>query len=180
VLRLLFVLVLTAVLGTPAAMAAEPAETGDGTPADEGQPVVQEQPMTQAELAVIIVRMLGLESEIDANVGAKSTLSVRPEVSPMVYVEFLRRMGIHPLPDWDPNAEVTKEALAVILVQVLGLLAEVEDRSDPNAYVTVLEERDLILTNVRDVLSEIEVINPVIQIPIGGLFQENLSTTRGR
>ena len=179
-LRLLCMFLLIMAFAVPAAMAAEAAPNGEGTPANETQPVVQEKPMTQGELAIIIVRMLGLESEIDANVGAKSTLSVRPEVSPIVYVNFLRGMGIHPLPDWDPNAEVTKEVLAVVLVQLLGLLGEVENRNLPDDYVAVLEARDIVLTNVREVLSEIEVINPVVQIPIGGLFQDNLSTIRGR
>lgn len=185
-LRLFCMVLLAAVLGIPAVIAAEPAETqeqpppptdGDGTAAD--QPVVEEQPMTQAELAVIIVRMLGLDSEIDQSVGGKSTFGVRPEVTPIVYIDFLRKMGIHPLPDWDPNAEVTKEVLAVVLGQVLGLTGLVHNPADPNDWIAVLEEHDIVLTNIREVLSEIEVTNPVVQIPLGGLYQDNLSTIRG-
>jgi hypothetical protein len=180
VLRLLSMVLLVTALAIPAAMAAEPVGNDGAATAPEEQPVVQEKPMTQAELAVIIVRMLGLESEIDANIGGKSTFSFRSDISPIVYIDFLRRMGIHPLPDWDPNAEVTKEALAVVLIQLLGLVGEVQNRSLPSDYILVCETHDIILTNVRQVLSEIEVINPVVQIPIGGLFQENLSTIRGR
>jgi len=80
---------------------------------------------------------------------------------------------------WAIDEEVTKEVIAVVVVQVLGLVWEVEDRDSPDDYVAVLEARDLILTNVRDVLSEVEVINPVVHIPLAGLYQDNLSATRG-
>ncbi|MBN1917042.1 MAG: hypothetical protein JW889_03955 [Verrucomicrobia bacterium] len=178
--KLICLFPMVVVLAMSAAFAAEPAANGDEAPGDAEQPVVEEKPMTQAELAVIIVRMLGLESEIDRSIGGKATFDVRPDIWYMAHINFLRRMGIYPLPDWDPNAEVTKEVLAVVLVQLLGLLGEVEDLNVPGDYVAALEARDIELTNVRDVLSEIDIINPVVQIPIGGMFQDNLSTTRGR
>jgi hypothetical protein len=171
------------VLTIPRALAAEPAN-GEATPPEGGQgeapPVVEEKPMTQGDLAVAIVRMLGLESEIDANIGAKATLLLNPDIAKQVYANFLASRGIHPLGGWKINEPVTKEVLAVVVVQVLGLLAEVEHPDNPDDYIAVLEAHDIILTSVRDVLSEIEVINPVVQIPgVAGLYFENLSAIRG-
>jgi hypothetical protein len=162
------------VLAAPRAFAGEPAN-GEGTP-----PVVQEKPMTQGELAVAIVRMLGLDSEIDENMGAKATLLLNPTVAQQVYADFLASRGIRPLEGWKINEPVTKEVLAVVVVQVLGLLGEVENRDNPDDYIAVLEAHDIVLTSVRDVLSEIDVINPVVQIPgLAGLYSENLTPTRG-
>jgi len=175
VLRFKVMVLLFLVFAVPCAYAAEPAADGD----EAGKPVVKEKPMTQAELAAVIIRMLGIESEIDQNAGAKTALLMRPNNFKMVYIDFMRSRGIQPLGGWKPNEEVTKEVLAVVVVQVLGLLSEVEDPEDPDDYVAVLEEHDLILTNVRDVLSEIEVINLVQIIPGSSPYDDNLSAVRG-
>lgn len=136
--------------------------------------------MTQGDLAVAIVRMLGLESEIDQNIGAKATLLLNPAPAKQVYADFLASRGVQPLGGWKINEVVTKEVLAVVVVQVLGLLDEVENKDKPDEYIAVLEAHDIILTSVRDVLSEIEVINPVVQIPgVAGLYFDNLSPARG-
>ena len=162
---LLLILALVAVRG----YAAEAAEPGEGEAVDgestdggsEDEPVVEEEPMTQGELAIAIVRMLGLESEIDANMGAKALFSLRPELNVRVYTAFLASRGVHPLEGWDPDAPVTLDVLSVVVVQVLGLTREVSNLQDPVAYRRVLEAHDLIVANIRDVLSEVEVINTV-------------------
>ncbi len=169
--RLFCTSLLLLVLAVPYVFAAEPAEAEGETPAEDAEPVVEEKPMTQAELAVAIVRMLGLENELP------------PGATELDYIDFLRGRGVQPLPTWNPHEEVTKEVLAVVVVQVLGLLSEVADKENVNDYVTVLEEHDLILTSVRDVLSEIEVINPLVQIIRGTSldgYEDNLSSIRGR
>ena len=156
------------------AYAAEPGENEE-----EAEPVVEETPMTQGELAVAIVIMLGLESEIDNHAGAKATLLLRPNGSELIHADFLSGRGVRPLEGWEINEEVTNEVLAVVVVQVLGLVWDVGNRDDPDDYIAVLEARDLILTSVRDVLSELEAINPVVHIPLAGLYQNNLSAIRG-
>lgn len=187
----LFVLALAFVL--PGVYAAEPAEGEEDTsaeeneattPEDEAAVVVEEKPMTQGELAIIIVRMLGLASEIDENIGTRK-LTLRSDNVALAAIDLLRSRGVQPMASqggWQADKEVAPEVLAVVIVQVLGLLSEVEDPNDPSAYVAALEARGLILTNVREVLSEIEVVNPVVQIIRGSSlpFEDNLSPTRGR
>lgn len=152
--------------------AAEPAGNEEETSADETEPVVEEKPMTQGELAVAIVRMLGLENELP------------PDATELDYAELLRGRGVGPLPDlvWDVKAVATNEVVAVVVVQVTGLSYLVEDKKNPDHYARVLEERGLILTNVRDVLSEIEVVNPLVQIWPGAAepYEDNVTTVRGR
>jgi hypothetical protein len=172
VVRFLWVPLLLVALAVPCVYAAEPADGEGGTAADGTEPVVEEKPMTQGEFAVAIVRMLGLETELP------------PDATELDYAEFLRARGIGPLPDmeWDVTAEVTNDIVAVVVVQALGLLNLVEDRTKPEFYARVLEERGLILTNVRDVLSEIMVVNPLVYIWPGaaGTYWDNVTSVRGR
>jgi hypothetical protein len=184
VIRILWLALLSITLvvshaSTP--LAAEPEGTGDEADAEVAEPVVEEKPMTQGELAIIIVRMLGLESEIDEAYGAQTRLRYRPDTPAIVFCNFLADHGVHPLKGWFVNEEVTKEVLAVVVVQVTGLLAEVEDPADENAYVAALEARDIELSSVRDVLNEIEKRNLVVQIVPGrtGTYERNLSSVRG-
>ena len=188
----LFLLVFA--LALPGVYAAEPAgdegdtdESAEGTETqgDEGEVVVEEKPMTQGELAITIVRMLGLASELDENIGTRK-LTLRSDSVALAAIDLLRSRGVQPLASqggWQADKEVTPEVLAVIVTQVLGLASLVENPDDPDAYVAVLEARGLILTNVRDVLSEIEVVNPVVQIirgSLGGPYEDPLSPDRGR
>jgi hypothetical protein len=195
-MRFLSILLLILALAAAQGYAAEPTEPAEGEegPAVDGEnagdeaegeaePVVEEEPMTQGELAVAIVRMLGLESEIDANMGAKSMFALRPELNVRVYTNFLASRGVHPLPAWDPDAPVTIDVLAVVVVQVLGLIREVDNLEDPVAYRRVLEAHDLIVASIRDVLSEVEVINTVQIIrgsSLGGLYHRNLTPVAGQ
>ncbi len=182
-IRILWLALLAFTLIACHAFAAEPAgleETDAEGTADAAEPVVEEKPMTQGELAIIIVRMLGLESEVDEAYGAQTRLRYRPDTPALVFCYFLAEHGVHPLKGWHPDEEVTKEVLAVVVIQITGLLAEVEDPADENAYVAALEARDIELTSVRDVLSEIEKRN-LVQIVPGrmGTYERNLSNVRG-
>jgi hypothetical protein len=172
VVRFLWVPLMLVALAVPYVYAAEPADDEGATGTEEAEPVVEEKPMTQGEFAIAIVRMLGLNSELP------------PDATELDYAEFLRARGIGPLPDleWDVTAEVTNDIVAVVVIQALGLVDLVEDRKKPEHYARVLEERGLILTNVRDVLSEIEVVNPLVYIWPGmaGPYEDNLSSVRGR
>jgi hypothetical protein len=162
-------------------LAAEDGETDGEGEAEVVEPVVEEKPMTQGELAIIIVRMLGLESEIDEAYGAQARLRYRPDTPAIVYCNFLADHGVHPLKGWFVDEEVTKEVLAVVVIQVTGLLAEVKNPADEESYVAALEARDIELSSVRDVLSEIEKRNLVVQIVPGrmGTYERNLSSVRG-
>lgn len=188
-IRVLWLTLLAVALAACQASAAEPATPGEGTDggtdggtAETGQPVVEEKPMTQGELAIIIVRMLGLEDEIDEAYGAQAGLGLRPDTFALIYCNFLAQRGVHPLGGWRPDEEVTKEVLAVVVIQITGLLGEVENLDDAASYVAALEARDIQLASVRDVLSEIEKRNLVVQIPgrLAGVYERNLSSVRGR
>ena len=183
-IRVLWLTLLAAMLVACHALAAEPPAPQEGdedAAAEEAVPVVEEKPMTQGELAIIIVRMLGLESEIDEAYGAQARLRYRPDTFMLVYCNFLAERGVHPLKGWNPYEEVTKEVLAVVVIQITGLLAEVEDLAVEADYVAALEARDIELSSVRDVLSEIEKRNLVEIVPgrLGG-YERNLSSIRGR
>jgi hypothetical protein len=192
VIRFLSILLLVLALAAARGYAAEPAGGeggtavgGEGTADGAGgaEPVVEEKPMTQGELAVAIVRMLGLESEIDANAGAKALFDLSPDLNVRVYTNFLASRGVQPLGGWDPDAPVTVDVLSVVVVQVLGLVREVDNLDDAVAYRRVLEAHDLVLVNIRDVLSEVEVINTVQIIrgsSLTGPYHDNLSPTTGQ
>lgn len=107
---------------------------------------------TQGQLAAAIVRSLGLEDEI----GFDRTVEE--------YMNFLHAKGIAPLSGWDANAEVTKEVLAVVVVQTLGFGPEVRDPTNPSAYVAVLDDHGFSLEDVRKVLSNIFVLNVVTEV----------------
>ena len=90
---------------------------------------------------------------------------------------------MYPLGGWDPDAPVTLDVLSVVVVQVLGLTREVSNLDDAVAYRRVLEAHDLIVANIRDVLSEVEVINTVQIIrgsSLAGLYRDPLSPTSGQ
>ena len=173
VVKLLWMPLLILALAVPCVYAAEPADGDEEeTPAEEAEPVVEEKPMTQGEFAVAIVRMLGLDNELP------------PGATEVDYVEYLRGKGIGPLPNltWDASAELTNDVIAVVVVQVVGLTWAVEDPTNVEHYRRVLEEHDLILTSVRDVLSEIEVVNPLVYIwpGLAGSYRDNVTSVRGR
>lgn len=122
---------------------------------------------TQGQLAVAIVRSLGLEEEIGN------------DQSVIAYTLFLAGRGIKPLGGWDVNAEVTKEVLAVVVVQTLGLMSEVQDRTNVADYIRVLDDRDISIEDVRKVLSNIFVVNVLVDI-VGATPEERvLSVTTG-
>jgi hypothetical protein len=110
---------------------------------------------TQGQLAVAIVRSLGLEEEIGF------------DQSPVAYAAFLAGRGISPLNGWNVNLEVTKEDLAVVVVQTLGLMPEVQDKTNVADYIRVLDDRDISIEDVRKVLSNIFVVNVLVDV-IGG------------
>ena len=184
VIKVLWLTLLAVALAVCHASAAEPASPGEADgdeAAGAAEPVVEEKPMTQGELAIIIVRMLGLEDEIDEAYGAQARTRLRPDAFPLVYCNFLAKRGVAPLKGWLVDEEVTKEVLAVVVILVTGLFEEVEDPSREESYVAALEARGIELANVRDVLSEIEKRNLVVQIVPGrAAYERNLSSVRGR
>jgi len=192
VFKPLWIACLLVALALPYAAAAQAAESDTEETADnqtgqtnnETETVVEEKPMTQAELAAVIVRMLGLSSEIHETIGTRQ-LGFRADSFALACIDLLRGRGIQPLKSqggWQPNEVVTLKVLAVIVTQVLGLTSLVEDPENPDDYVAVLEARGLLMTNVRDVLSEIEVVNPIVQTVRGSSLPPEvpLSETRGR
>lgn len=126
---------------------------------------------TQGETAKTLAMMLGLEGEVEGDGSA------------LDYINFWRGHGINPLGGWDPNAETTDEVLAELLVQLLGLLGEVGDPTNPQDYVEVLDRLGLGLSNVRDVLNDLTLNGLFVQIvhtsPFAGLYDGNMSPARG-
>jgi len=126
---------------------------------------------TQGALAKAIVKMLGLEDQMD------------PNATDQDYASFLASMGAFPFGGWRVGSVATEEDLAVILVKVLGLLPEVDDPNNPDDYLALLRERGLGLGSVRNILGNSGGTNPLAPVvggtPLSGLYQENVSTVRG-
>jgi hypothetical protein len=120
--------------------------------AEEAKPEAKKGVLTQGQLAVAIVRSLGLEEEIGN------------DQSFVAYTQFLAGRGICPLAGWDINLEVTKDVLAVVVVQTLGLMSEVQDKTNIADYIRVLDDRDISIEDVRKVLSNIFVVNVLTDI----------------
>ena len=147
--RLFAILSIAGLIFASTAFAAEEAK------ADPEKKAEQEVVFTQGQLAVAIVRALGLEDQI----GFDQTVQG--------YIAFLTGRGISPLPHWNANAPVDKETLAVVVVKTLGLMTQVQDADNAGDYIRVLEERDIAISateDVRRVLSNIFVVNTLTEI----------------
>jgi len=123
---------------------------------------------TQGELAADLVKMLGLEGEMGPNAtGAE-------------YANFLAGFGVGPLGGWNPGGQVNDDVLAVLLVQILGLLPEVGNKGDVKDYLAVLREHNLVLGNVRAALNNMGNVQIVDRSKLASLYSQNLSSVRGR
>jgi hypothetical protein len=124
---------------------------------------------TQGDLAKALVKMLGLEGQVDADAADED------------YGAFLASMGVAPPGGWHMRRFVDEELLAMILIQLLGLRKEVPDPGDPAQCIALLKERGLLLTNVRDLLGNSNLLTQTRDDTARpGLYQNNLSSTRGR
>jgi hypothetical protein len=128
--------------------------------------------MSHLELAQAMVRALGLQQDLPAT------------ATPADYATYLAGKGIAPLRGWVPDAEVTKDDLAVVTVLALGLAEEVEKADDPVSYMAVLDERQISLATVKDVISNVTVTSTVTTLvlysPITVLYETFLSPVEGR
>ncbi len=123
--------------------------------------------MTHMQLAQAIVRALGLQSDLDVS------------ATPADHATYLQGRGIAPLRGWIAGAQVTKEDLAVVSVEGLGLLGEVEDPKLPEAYMAVLDSRQISLATVADVIANVTVQSAITELvlysPIAVLYETFLS-----
>lgn len=128
--------------------------------------------MTHLELAQAMVRALGLQQDVPAT------------ATPVDYTTYLAGKGIAPLRGWIADAEVSKDDLAVVTVLALGLADEVEKDDDAVSYMAVLDERQISLTTVKDVISNVTVTSTVTTLvlysPITVLYETFLSPVEGR
>ncbi|NQT82200.1 hypothetical protein HQ563_04205 [bacterium] len=128
--------------------------------------------MTHTELAQAIVRALGLQSDLPVN------------ATPADYGTYLQGKGIAPLRGWIPGADVTKDDLAVVTVEALGLAGEVENAAEVDSYMAVLDERDISLATVMDVVRNVTVGEAITELvlysPIAVLYETFLSPVEAR
>lgn len=142
-----------------------------GPGGDGGRGGGKEKKTTQGELAKSIVKMLGLEGEMD------------PDATEDDYAAFLAAMGIGPPDGWNLDDFVDEELLALILVQLLGLGGQLENPNDPLQCLALLKERGLLLTSLRELLGNTNRSFPMQTrggTAASGLYQDNLSSVRGR
>lgn len=112
-----------------------------------GQAAAQESeaaPVTQAELASMMSKVLGLQRFLP------------PTPSAADYLFALAQNGISPLDGWKADEVVTVNTLAVVVVQALGWTADVEDPNDPASYVSLLQTQGVPLDTVGSALAQLK------------------------
>ena len=122
--------------------------------------------LTHGDLAIAIIRALGLESEVPV-VG-----------SAVDYMRIARERGIQPLGGWDISKIATDDDIAVVYVQCMRMTDKVEKKEDPAHYVAVMEAMGIESADIRRVLHEIRVL-PIIT-PLEGVYMRPLTPLRGR
>lgn len=82
---------------------------------------------TQNHLAHMLARVLAIEDRLPAAASIDD------------YFNLLTTIGVAPMDGWEVDAPVTKDDLAVVLVNALGISGEVEDTMDPQCYIDLLK-----------------------------------------
>ncbi len=124
-----------------------------------GRVAAQEEfePVTQAELASMLAKVLGLE------------YLVPPTGSPADYFKVLAQNGVAPLDGWKAEEAVTVNVLAVTTVQALKWVAQVEDPRDPASYVSLLQNEGIQIDTIGRALSYLKPydlpVAPVVVAP---------------
>lgn len=101
-------------------------------------------PVTQAELASMMVKILGLQR------------FVPPTAFSTDHFLVLAQNGIIPLDGWKADEVVTVNTLAVVVVQALAMVADVEDPNDPASYVSLLQTQGVPLDTVGAALAQLK------------------------
>lgn len=115
------------------------------------------EPVTQAQLADVLVKALGMVSSLP---GAASDQQK---------FEILMQNGIAPDGGWDAQAPVTKKDLVKVLVQALDAEDEVENPEDPASWQAVLEEHgiDMASLNSAETVLDMEALPTVVATDYG-------------
>lgn len=96
------------------------------------------EPVTQAQLAEVLVRALGLVSSLPNPASDQQRFTA------------LMQNGISPADGWTSGATVTKKDLAMVLVQALGAEDDVENPEDPASWLAVLQEYGIDLDSLAN------------------------------
>lgn len=96
------------------------------------------EPVTQAQLAEVLVRALGLVSDLPNPASDQQRFAA------------LMQNGIAPADGWTAGAALTKKDLAMVLVQALGAEDEVENTEDPASWLAVLQAYGIDLDKLGD------------------------------
>jgi len=101
------------------------------------EPVAPEEggEFTQNNLAKMLARVLAVEDRLPAAAMIDD------------YFNLLTTIGVAPMDGWEVDAPVTKDDLAVVLVNALGISGEVEDTMDPQCYIDLLKSEGVDLDN---------------------------------
>jgi len=169
------VLLLTVCLGLSPGLAAAAEDTGEANEADDTQvaqkieiqssetaPAQEEQPsppqrpqtrssaarVTQAELAHILVHLLGLARFLPPNASSQEIFAV------------LMQNQIAPPDGWDAEAVVTKGDLAVVVVKCLRAMGEILDfdPDDIKAAIAYLQQQGI---SIETIGASVDVVGPL-------------------
>jgi hypothetical protein len=124
---------------------------------------------TQNQLAKMLARVLAVEDRLPAAVMIDD------------YFNLLTTIGVAPMDGWEVDAQVTRDDLAVVMVQALGLQGEVEDTMDPQCYIDVLKSEGVDLDkgafSVDHALSFPTVVSSFNALKFGDTVADNFNTS---
>lgn len=125
------------------------------------QAPAEAQQVTQAELAQQIVNVTGLARFLSSPATEQELFAV------------LLANGISPLNGWNTADPVTRQTLARVTVQAMGLADEVANPDDPEAWLAYLREIGVPIDTVGQALDN---IGPITDPIAGYVFAAGLTT----
>ncbi|MCF7838614.1 MAG: hypothetical protein K9N49_08280 [Candidatus Marinimicrobia bacterium] len=137
------------------------APVGWAQEAPQEAPETAAQPMTQAELARLLVNLLGLGRFLPAAPTDQQCFAV------------LMENNIAPADGWQGEEIVTRALLARLVVQALRRADEIENPDDPQSWIDFLEGLGVSLETVEDATGE---LNPMTEPIAPNVYRDASST----
>lgn len=111
--------------------------------------------VTQAELAQILVNVLGLYRFLPPHPTTHESISL------------LSENRISPVEGWEPEKVVTRGDLARVIVQALRRESEVEDPDDPLSWINLLQSLGVAINTIGEATDNLE---PLAEPVAGNVF----------
>ena len=145
----LLVATLCVAFAVPAAMAAE---KKPGPATTKGAPKAAE--VTQAELAQLLVQVLGLARFLPASPSDQQCFTM------------LLNNGISPADGWNPGKAVIKADLARVIVQAMKKQGDIQHPEDPKEWIDYLKSQGVPLDAVGETTSYVDPLSEPVAVHV--------------